>query len=396
MFDTDDFVADTAFAGVAETIDRLRRESRAEWCSAARSQRVKQIGQSIEALHAEFIRAVEVWDGAGDHAAEGALSSTAWLTQHVPMTRAAASRAVSAARMIRRSEPLAAALHDGRTTVAHLEQAARAVHGREDIFETHGTSLVDAAIDVSPEDFRECAASWRAKADDLIGALDDPFDDARDELILSPTTGGLGLRGWFHSAAGVEIMNLIDTYDHPDPVDGDRPPRTIAQRRAAALYALLFDGRALSPKQVDVVIDKETLRAEWTADLARTRTHVEGYGPVPCSLIRSWLTEATLRRIVSTESEILDVGRSARLATPAQRRALRHRDGGCVIPGCRRPPQWTDAHHVVTYLGGGLSDLANFALVCRRHHRMLDRGWMLTGSPVAGWEFSASHDQAPP
>lgn len=139
----------------------------------------------------------------GDHAADGALSATAWIAHRVPMTRAAASRLVATARMTRRSEPLADGLTTGATTVSHVEQTARVVHKREDIFESHGHALVNAALAVTPEAFRACAAAWRSNVDDLIGEVDDPFDASRDELTLSPTTGGLGVSGWFHTAAGI-------------------------------------------------------------------------------------------------------------------------------------------------------------------------------------------------
>jgi hypothetical protein len=42
----------------------------------------------------------------------------------------------------------------------------------------------------------------------------------------------------------------------------------------------------------------------------------------------------------------LDVGRSARLATSGQLKALRVRDGGCIHPGCNHTSAYCDAHHV--------------------------------------------------
>ena len=45
--------------------------------------------------------------------------------------------------------------------------------------------------------------------------------------------------------------------------------------------------------------------------------------------------------------------RHHRYATPAQRRALAVRDGGCVFPGCDLPAGWCDAHHVTPWEAGG-------------------------------------------
>lgn len=295
--------------------------------------------------------------------------------------------------MTQRCAPLADALAAGTVTVSHVEQVARAVRGREDIFATHGASLINAVGSVTPEEFRECAAHWRSFADDHVGEIDDPFDAGRDELTLSPTTGGLQFNGWFHTDAGIDILNLIDSYDHPDPVHGESPPRTLSARRAAALLALLFDGREAAPKAVDITIDEATLRGEWSADLTRVRSDVAGYGPVPPSWIRAWLADAALRRVVMNGSEVLDVGRSTRVATRAQRRALRHRDQRCQVPDCPRPGHWTDAHHLVSAIAGGHTDLANLALVCQHHHRMIHQGWTLTRDTAGAWHFNPpQHD----
>ena len=108
------------------------------------------LGKADEALNAELVRAVAVWDGAGDHAADGSLSSASWIAHRVPLTRPAAARLVSTARMTRHCEPLANALAAGEITVSHVEQIARVVHQREDIFDTHGDSLINAARNSPP------------------------------------------------------------------------------------------------------------------------------------------------------------------------------------------------------------------------------------------------------
>ncbi|MCU1676566.1 MAG: endonuclease, partial [Frankiales bacterium] len=82
---------------------------------------------------------------------------------------------------------------------------------------------------------------------------------------------------------------------------------------------------------------------------------------------------------------VLDVGRAARLATPAQRRGLAIRDGGCVGYECDRPPAWTDVHHVVPRSQGGLTDFDVLCLLCRRHHTLVhDDGWVCVRDGT-GW-----------
>jgi hypothetical protein len=78
----------------------------------------------------------------------------------------------------------------------------------------------------------------------------------------------------------------------------------------------------------------------------------------------------------------LEVGRASRVVSAAQRAALVVRDGGCAVAGCDRPPGWCEAHHLVHWLHGGPTDLANLALVCRAHHRAVhEGGWRLGRDP---------------
>ena len=72
--------------------------------------------------------------------------------------------------------------------------------------------------------------------------------------------------------------------------------------------------------------------------------------------------------VLGTRGQPLDVGRTKRLVTPALLAALWARDKACTFPGCGRPPQWTDAHHVRHWVDGGPTALLNLALLCAHHH----------------------------
>ena len=74
---------------------------------------------------------------------------------------------------------------------------------------------------------------------------------------------------------------------------------------------------------------------------------------------------------LGTQGEVLDVGRIARLVTPALWRALVARDRHCTFPGCTRPPVMCHAHHIVHWADGGRTSLDNLVLVCGEHHRVL-------------------------
>jgi hypothetical protein len=83
--------------------------------------------------------------------------------------------------------------------------------------------------------------------------------------------------------------------------------------------------------------------------------------------------------------ELLELGRATRVVSPALRRALAVRDGGCAAPGCDRPPPWTDAHHLRHWLHGGPTSLENLVLLCRVHHVAVhEAGWRLERDPGSG------------
>jgi hypothetical protein len=80
--------------------------------------------------------------------------------------------------------------------------------------------------------------------------------------------------------------------------------------------------------------------------------------------------------------EVLDLGRATRVISPALRRALAVRDGGCAAHGCDRPPGWADAHHLRHWLHGGATSLDNLVLLCRVHHVAVhEQGWQLHRDP---------------
>jgi len=66
--------------------------------------------------------------------------------------------------------------------------------------------------------------------------------------------------------------------------------------------------------------------------------------------------------VLGSGGEVLDLGRETRLATTPQRRALGLRDRGCVFPGCTRPNNWCQAHHIIDWIHGGPSDMDNLKL----------------------------------
>ena len=153
----------------------------------------------------------------------------------------------------------------------------------------------------------------------------------------------------------------------PDPVD--MRPRQLDHGTCAA-----------TDLSRDDLVERRCSAPTPTPALERLGTcEIDGAGPVSTATIQRLACDGAIRRvIVDARSEVLDVGRARRLATPAQRAALRVRDQGCVFPGCDRPPGWCQAHHLIPFEHGGSTDLANLCLLCSHHHHLVhEGGWSL-------------------
>lgn len=93
--------------------------------------------------------------------------------------------------------------------------------------------------------------------------------------------------------------------------------------------------------------------------------------------------------VLGGDSEILDLGRTARLYSKPQRKALRLRDKHCRAEGCTVPAAWCEAHHRKRWALGGKTDLADGILFCGfHHHRAHDDRYLHTDLPNGDVRFS--------
>ncbi|WP_146154799.1 HNH endonuclease signature motif containing protein, partial [Haloactinopolyspora alba] len=159
---------------------------------------------------------------------------------------------------------------------------------------------------------------------------------------------------------------------------GGRDMRTSAQRRADALVELAR--RQLDSGELPTA-GGEAPHLNVTCDLDTLQARTGGHGELPDGTIlrgeavRRLACDADITRIITgPDSQPLDVGRTRRTATPAQRKALRIRDRGCRFPGCDRPAAWTQAHHVTFWSNGGSTDIDEMVLLCRHHHTTVHEG----------------------
>ncbi len=70
----------------------------------------------------------------------------------------------------------------------------------------------------------------------------------------------------------------------------------------------------------------------------------------------------------------LNLFRTKRCASDAQRIALHAIHGGCTFPGCTAPAYLTEVHHLDEYAAGGNTNVEDLTLACRPHHKLVKPG----------------------
>jgi predicted restriction endonuclease len=108
----------------------------------------------------------------------------------------------------------------------------------------------------------------------------------------------------------------------------------------------------------------------------RDQRHLLGIDRVLQAQLQQMLCDADLTPILTAgKHSVLDVGRTHRLATPAQRRAVVNRQGGqCAGHGCYGPV--VHVHHIRYWSEGGATDMANLIGLCPICHALVHQGYV--------------------
>ncbi|WP_340683563.1 DUF222 domain-containing protein [Amycolatopsis coloradensis] len=98
--------------------------------------------------------------------------------------------------------------------------------------------------------------------------------------------------------------------------------------------------------------------------------HLDLVGPISATDARILACDARVRPgVLGTAGEPLDIGRSKRTVSLAQKYALTIRD--CAFPGCDMPVPRCTAHHIVFWRHHGETKIDNLVLLCTKHHRLI-------------------------
>ena len=76
--------------------------------------------------------------------------------------------------------------------------------------------------------------------------------------------------------------------------------------------------------------------------------------------------------VLGGKSEVLDLGRSRRFHSRAQRIKATIEQGGCIEEGCDAPPAFTQMHHPTKFSDGGGTNRDGWMLCPSAHRRVHD------------------------
>jgi hypothetical protein len=200
----------------------------------------------------------------------------------------------------------------------------------------------------------------------------DPDDIAwADAIEKDPRTNDQYLHDAF---AG--LLKLGVDADLADRASVAAPGTELAESEVARREASTPGGRAARRTRIvgSRVPAVRVLTTLTTLDTRRGNGRIEGSEhPVSVETVeRTVCTGGTVSIGFARDGRVLDLGREMRLFTTNQKLALAARDGGCLWPGCDRPPSWTEAHHINQWArDGGQTDIDDGVLLCRFHHLLL-------------------------
>jgi hypothetical protein len=375
--------------------DQLAGKIAAAAAEAARSQHV------LLELIGEFdaTGAIRYWTGFK--------SLAHWLSWACSMTPGVAREHVRVAKALRRMPTIADLLRDGRLSYSKVREITRVV----DVVDEH--RLAELALTATASQlarmisgFRSAdgarisqqtkrAVTWHEREDGMVevrarlpkdeaAVLVAAIDAAKDQFGPPPSKPDTCRDAEPEPAPSVSAYSNADAlldvargFLNTAPQDRSGEDRTlvVVQVSAANLAKDVSDVPA------------------GTSEPAAAVCHIAGVGSVePATAQKLACDSPLLGAVIDKHGKVLALGRTRRLVSKAQRRALLIRDGMCQYAGCHQT-RHLKAHHLVPWILGGRTDLQNLILPCQWHHTAVHEGGITITEGPEGWVFTKPDGQ---
>ncbi len=350
------------------------------------SDAVIEVAHIHSALGAKVTIALAELDRRGEWEIDGSASMTAWMRARLELTNHQANRILKTGRRLRDLPATTAAWLAGELSDGQVEIiVANVTDRRAGLWADHEAGVVPTLTSLDIVQTARTMQAWALRADAILDE-DEPPEPPVADLQLVQTLDGHGyLKGSFDAESTELIatgLRLADTDDRD---------LTHSQRQGQAMvdvFRWFLDhqtdklGKRHRP-HINVVIDEDALRH------GAPGRSLHGT-PLPGLVLRKIACDANIHRVITDgRSSILDYGRSTRTIPPAVYTSLVLRDFGCRFPGCDRPGEWCEGHHIIHWEDGGRTDLSNLVLLCSKHHHQVHlKGWHIKLRPDGALEVT--------
>lgn len=364
--------------GLTESIDSL--------LIAPHADAVVEVAQQHSTLTAKLAVALAELDRRGEFTYEGYASMTAWCRDKLGWTNQTANRILKTGRRLldlpaTRDAWISRGLSDGQVEII----VACVTDRRAPLWAEHEADVVPLLARLDVVQTNRAMQDWATKADAVVDEKE-PREEPPAEAMLVKTLDG---KGYLKASLDAEHTELAATALRlADSGDLDEPSATRQGQALVDIFRFYLDhqGEKLGKRHrphLNVVVDEQDLR---NGEPGRTLGGV----PLPGATIRKIGCDANIHRVITDGlGSILDYGRSTRTIPPAVYTSLVLRDWGCRFPGCDRPAEWCEGHHVLHWEDGGPTNLANLVLFCSKHHHVVHlRGWHVRLDPTGTIEVT--------
>jgi hypothetical protein len=383
---------------VEPTIATLRDAARVmRSVTTSTGDEIRALSAARNAIDAALSERLAAMNAAKEHETDGASSIGTWGRRELRQDAGLTRQMVRAASTFRELPAVGEAARSGVISFEHVTSFTYALkHVGVTEARLIEEPLLEVAKHLTPGELHARVRQIRAvlHPDDLDEAWRKGMD--KRDIRLARTDEGWHLTGFLDIETGAKLNTILKNLSVPRDADDDRSP---SERRMGALddicttvleHGLPADNGIRPHINVTVTADLLKAMAEdqarQTLDLDLEPALLHGFGPIGPGLLAHLLCAADVTPFLITtvgkNTEVLDVGRTERLATPRQAKAISLRQQGlCAAPGCRH--SIAHNHHLTWWSQGGRTDLDNLIGLCRKCHTLAHTGRLklARGSP---------------
>lgn len=394
------------------TLDAMAEAARVLTCGDVRDKlhALQVLSDAVDGAKSALLVELE---SSKDYEDDGASTLQAWVRNQLRATAGQASVLVRNAQVLRDLDLVAEAALTGRINAAHVQAFVFGLkHVGLDVMRLHEEVLLAVALEQDPGALFEVVKHLKdtLHPEDLDEKWKDGMD--KEDVTVDAVPDGWHVTGFLNTITGAKLKRVLDSVSAPRDKHDER---TGSERRVQGLDDLLSailangmpDDKGVKP-HMTVYANADTVAA--AAERVKQETEqpnkipdplpdvepatLAGHGHLGPHLLMYFLCVSDVTAFLMKagggwrQDQVLNAGRTRRLATHKQRLSvLARQEGVCATPGCHHTH--LEIHHTIWYSRGGRTDLDLLIGLCVRCHHLLHRGGLhITGNAVTGFEFT--------